>query len=276
MQLGENGTIGGYKTGDIIAAGTDIKTILNKLLQKAIPAEYNRPKLTLSNNGGTKNENVEAGSTVTPKLRATFTKNDSGGLVSIKIKQSETVKVSGDGTKETLDYNGDSFVIGDGPIKFTAEAEYSAAPVKNNNLDEESKEDWFDGDTVASDAYTITGSRYLFCGTGTGELPTITSDLIRGLGGKKLAPTNGYTFNLTLDERKQYVIVAYPKSRNDLDNITYVNANDPNMLENFTKSEIQVADARGGANGLMDYKVYTYSMATPAKASMKFQFTIKK
>ena len=275
VQLGENGTIGGYKTGDIIAAGTDIKTILNKLLQKAIPAEYNRPKLKLSNNGGTKNENVEAGSTVTPKLRATFIKNDSGGLVSIKIKQGETVKISGDGTKDTLDYNGESFVIGDGPIKFTAEAEYSAAPVQNNNLGEESKEDWFDDDTVASDTYTITGSRYLFCGTGTGELPTITSDLIRGLGGKKLAPANGYSFNFNLDSRKQYIIVAYPKSLNDISDITYVNINDP-MLANFTKSEIEVADARGGDNGKIPYKVYTYSMVTPATVSMTFKFTIQK
>ena len=36
VQLGTNGTVGGYKTGDVIAAGTDINDILNKLFQKSV------------------------------------------------------------------------------------------------------------------------------------------------------------------------------------------------------------------------------------------------
>ena len=46
------------------------------------------------------------------------------------------------------------------------------------------------------------------------------------------------------------------------------------MAENFEKKLVDVADARGGANGLKSYKVYTYAMSTPAAANMTFKVTI--
>ena len=46
------------------------------------------------------------------------------------------------------------------------------------------------------------------------------------------------------------------------------------MASNFEKLVIDVADARGGANGIMSYKVYTYEMAVPAAAAMTFKVTI--
>ena len=46
------------------------------------------------------------------------------------------------------------------------------------------------------------------------------------------------------------------------------------MASNFTKHTINVADARGGENGLMSYKVYTYAMTVPATAAMTFTVVI--
>lgn len=46
------------------------------------------------------------------------------------------------------------------------------------------------------------------------------------------------------------------------------------MAANFTKTTLDVADARGGNNGVMSYKVYTYAMAVPAAAGMTFKVTI--
>ena len=272
VQLGEGQTIGGYKTGDQIAAGTNFQTILNKLLQKAVPATYTRPTISLTNNGGTASGNVEAGSTITPKLRATFTKNDAGNLTNITIKQDNTSKASG--TTTPLDYNGSGVVIGDGTISFTASATYEDAPVKNNNLGEESKENWFAGSTITSSAYNIVGKRKLFYGAGSNTMPELTSAIIRGLSSNKLAPAANTTFNINVAVGQQYIIFAYPASLRDVNNITYVEANDPNMANNFIKSTIQVADARGGSNGLMDYKVYSYQMSVPAAAAMTFSVKI--
>ena len=46
------------------------------------------------------------------------------------------------------------------------------------------------------------------------------------------------------------------------------------MASSFTKTLVDVADARGGENGKKSYKVYSYSMATPAAAGMTFKVTI--
>jgi hypothetical protein len=272
VQLGTDGTVGGYKTGDVIAAGTNIQTILNKLLQKAVPATYTKPTISLVNNGGTASGNIEAGSTITLKLRASFTKNDAGNLTNIAIKQGSTSKASGATTP--LDYNGSDIVIGDETITFTASATYNDAPVKNNNLGEESKENWFAGGTITSSSYSFTGKRKAFYGTGSGSLPTVTSSVVRGLSGSKLAPANGTSFNVNVAVGQQYIVIAYPSSLRDINNITYVEANDSGMASNFTKSTVQVADARGGTNGLVDYKVYTYAMTVPAAATMTFKVTI--
>lgn len=272
VQLGEGQTIGGYKTGDEIAAGTNIQTVLNKLLQKSVPASYTRPTISLANNSGTASGNIETGSTITPKLKATFAKNDAGNLTSIRIIQGSTnVKT---GTTTPLEYTGSGIVIGDETITFTAEADYNDAPIKNNNLGEPSLDNWFAGDTITSSEYKITGKRKVFYGTGTGSLPTITSDIVRGLSGNKLAPASNTTFTINVAVGQQYIIFAYPASLRDVNNITYVEANDPNMAQNFTKTTVQVADARGGSNGLMSYKVYSYRMSVPTAATMTFSIKI--
>ena len=46
------------------------------------------------------------------------------------------------------------------------------------------------------------------------------------------------------------------------------------MAGNFTKTLVEVADARGGENGKKSYKVYTYAMAVPAAATMTLKVTI--
>lgn len=272
VQLGDNGTIGGYKTGDTITAGTSVQAVLNKILQKAVPATYTKPTIAIANNGGQASGNVEAGTSITPKLKATFTKNDAGNLASISIlKGASSVK---SGTTSPLTYDGSAVVIGDETITFSASASYAAAPVKNNNLGEESKENWFDAGSVTSGNYSITGKRNLFYGTGAGSLPTVNSSLVRGLSGTKLAPAANTSFTINVAVGQQYIVFAYPATLRDVNKVTYVEANDGGMASNFTKHTINVADARGGENGLMSYKVYTYAMAVPATATMTFNVII--
>lgn len=179
-----------------------------------------------------------------------------------------------EGTTSPLTYEGEGIVIGDETITFKASATYGDAPVKNNNLGAESKENWFAGSTMESTGYSITGKRNAFYGTGVGTVPEVTSDMVRGLVNKKLAPAAGTTFNVNVEIGQQYIVIAYPADLRDINNITYVEANDGGMAGNFTKHEIQVADARGGENGLKAYKVYTYGMAVPAAATMTFKVTI--
>ena len=268
-----NGVTGlGIDNGATITAGKTIDEIVRMMVQKAIPATYVKPTLTLSNNGGQSSGNVEAGTSVTPKLKATFNQNDAGVLEAISILKGSDIVA--EDSVSPLEYNGEAIVIGDETITFSASADYDDAPVKTNNLGSESKENWFAGDTIVSAGYSISGKRNLFYGTGVGNIPELTSSVVRTLANKKLAPTQGYSFNITVDVGQQYIIIAYPASIRDINNITYVEANDSGMASNFAKTTIDVADARGEENGLLSYKVYTYKMAIPAAAPMTFKVTI--
>lgn len=268
-----NGVTGlGIADGATISAGTSLDEFVRMVVQKAIPATYTKPSVSIANNGGQASGNVEAGTTISPKLKATFNKNDAGDLVSISIKKNGTDVATG--TESLLDYNGEGIVIGDESITFSASATYGDAPVKNNNLGAESKENWFAGGTVNSSNYVVTGKRNLFYGTGVGSVPEVNSGMVRGLVNKKLAPAQGTSFNINVAVGQQYIVFAYPATLRDVNNVTYVEANDGGMASSFNKLVIDVADARGGSNGIMNYKVYTYEMAVPAAAAMTFKVTI--
>lgn len=268
-----NGVTGlGIANGASIPAGTSLDEFVKMVVQKAIPATYTKPTVSLANNGGTASGNVEAGTSITPKLKATFTKNDAGDLTAITIKKGSDEVATG--TESPLEYTGEAIVLGDETVTFSASATYGDAPVKKNNLGADSKENWFAGGIVNSSSYSVTGKRNLFYGTGVGSVPEVTSDMVRGLVNKKLAPAAGTSFNINVAVGQQYIIIAYPATLRDLNNVTYVEANDSGMASNFTKTTINVADARSGENGLMSYKVYTYAMAVPAAAGMTFKVTI--
>lgn len=268
-----NGVTGlGIGNGETISAGASIDEIVKMLVQKAVPASYTKPTVSLANNGGQASGNVEAGTTITPRLKATFTKNDAGDLTSLTIKKGGEAVV--EGTSSPQVYDGEDIVIGDETITFSASASYAAAPVKNNNLGQESKENWFDAGSVASSNYSITGKRNMFYGTGVGELPTVDSAFVRGLVNTKLAPAQGNVVTINVAVGQQYIAFAYPATLRDVNQVEYVEANDKGMASSFTKNTIDVADARGGENGLMSYKVYTYKMAVPAAAGMTFKVTI--
>lgn len=264
--------LGALQDGDTIPNDTSFDDLVKMITEKAIPATYTKPTLTIANNGGQASGNVEAGTSVTPKLKATFTKNDAGDLSAISIKKGSTEVATG--TTSPLTYEGEAIAVGDETITFSASAAYGDAPVKKNNLGADSKENWFAGDTVVSSGYSITGKRNLFYGTGVGELPPIDSENVRKLVNKKLAPTQGYNWTINVAVGQQYIIFAYPADLRDVNNVTYVEANDSGMASSFTKHTIDVADARGGTNGLKSYKVYTYKMAVPAAAAMTFKVTI--
>ena len=268
-----NGVTGlGIANGTTIPAGVSFDEFVKMVVQKAIPASYTKPTMAIANNGGQASGNVEAGSTVSPKLKATFTKNDAGNLTNIVIKQGNNEVATG--TESPLTYAGDDIVIGDETITFTAVGTYADAPVKQNNLGQDSTENWFAGSTVTSSAYSITGKRNMFYGTGVGAVPTVNSDFVRGLVNTKLAPAQSTSVTINVAVGQQYIAFAYPATLRDVNNVTYVEANDSGMASSFTKTTIDVADARGGENGLMSYKVYTYAMAVPAAAAMTFKVTI--
>ena len=263
--------LGALKAGQTIPKEIDMDGLLNLITQKSIPATYTKPSVTLVNNSGSAAGNVEAGTSVTPKLRATFNKNDAGDLTAISIKKgAESVK---DGTTSPLDYTGEAIVVGDETVTFTASATYKEGAIKNDNLWNESPNGHIPAGTVTSSGYSITGQRNAFWGSGVGKLEALTSDVIRKLANKRLNVTSGTKISMKVETGQQNIVFVLPEPRT-LTQVIYDDLGDKGMLSSFTKSTVQVADARGGQNGLKNYNCYVYNLSVPAAAPMNFTFAI--
>lgn len=268
-----NGVTGlGIANGQQIAAGKSLDEIVKMLVQKAVPATYTQPTVAIANNGGQAAGSVESGSNVNVKLRGSWAKNDAGNLSKIEILKGNASV--GESITAPYDYTEESFVIGDETVTYNAKVTYVEGDIKKNNLGEESPNGHIQAGSKTSSGYSITGQRNMFYGTGVGSVPELNSANIRGLANKKLNPTQGYSFNIPIAVGQQYVVFAYPATIRDVNSIMYVETNDTGMASNFTKTLVDVADARGGENGLKSYKVYSYAMATPAAAGMTFKVTI--
>lgn len=268
-----NGVTGlGVEDGGTIPAGLTMDQFVKMMVQKAIHPTYTAPKITFVNNSGTAAGTYEAGTTIYPKIKATFTQNNAGALSGISVtKDGSEVGTS---TTSPYEFVGEEFVIGDSSVSFQAKASYADGDVLNNNLEQPDAVGQIMAGTISSSNVTFTGARNAFYGTTVGELGTVDSGVVRGLANKKISPKAGTVLEFKVAVGQQNIIFAYPSTIRDVNQVTYVEANDNNMAVNFTKTTVQVADARGESNGLMDYKVYTYHIAAPAEAEMTFKVTI--
>lgn len=268
-----NGTdLGALKDGESIPEGTSIDDLLNMITQKAIAPTYNQPTVSIAKSGaGTAAGSYEAGTSITPIFTATFNKNDAGTLTKLAVlKGSAEV---GSGTASPYTYTGEAIVLGDETITYKAQATYGDGPVKNNNLGTPDATGQVKAGTKDSSALSFVGQRNTFWGYGAGTIESPSSDQIRGLANKRLNVAANNVISVAIATGSQHIVFALPAPRT-LKQVSYDDLGDKGMLSAFTKTTVQVADARGGENGKKDYNVYVYNMSTPSAATMNFSFTI--
>lgn len=269
VQLGSGGTVGGLKTGDTIPEGTTMDELIKLLTQKSVPASYTQPGVTCRVSTGTAAGSYEVGTEINTTLQGTFTKNDAGELTTIEILKNG-VSIQSQATSP-ITTEAQTFTLGEETVSFTAKATYAAGPVKNDNLGQPSPEGQIKAGSKTSSALSFTGKRNLFYGTGVGTTPSVTSELVRGLSGKQLGPSNGTSFNINVAAGQQYVVIAYPATLRKITKCFYVEQN-TDLVENFTEQTISVQGANGAAGA--DYRVLVYQMAVPAAAGMTLQVQI--
>ncbi len=268
-----NGTdLGALKDGEKIPEGTSIDDLLNMITQKAIAPTYTQPTVTIAKSGsGTAAGNYEAGTSITPILTATFNKNDAGDLTKLSILKG-SAEVGSD-TSSPYTYTGEAIVLGDETISFKAQATYVDGEIKNNNLGQPDATGQIKAGTKDSSTLSFVGQRNAFWGYGAGTIESPSSDQIRGLVNKRLNVSANNVISVAIATGSQHIIFALPAPRT-LKQVSYDDLGDKGMLSAFTKTTVQVADARGGENGKKDYNVYVYNMSTPSAATMNFSFTI--
>ena len=268
-----NGTdLGALKDGEKIPEGTSIDDLLNMITQKAIAPTYTQPTVTIAKSGdGTAAGNYEAGTSITPILTATFNKNDAGDLTKLAILKGGSEV--GSNTSSPYTYTGEAIVLGDETITFKAQATYEDGEVKNNNLGQPDATGQIKAGTKDSSTLSFVGQRNAFWGYGAGTIESPSSDQIRGLANKRLNVSANNVISVAIATGSQHIIFALPAPRT-LKQVSYDDLGDKGMLSAFAKTTVQVADVRGGSNGMKDYNIYVYNMSTPSAATMNFSFTI--
>ena len=265
------GSIGGLTDGTEIPTGTTLDEFIAMLTQKAIPATYTQPAVTIRNSTGQAAGAYEVGTNINTTLQALFTQNDAGALTNLAIYKQGTPDALISGASSPQSTEAQEFQLTDGSVTFYATATYAEGEIKNNNLGQPSPEGHIAAGSKNSSNFTFTGQRNMFYGTGVGAAPEATSEAVRALTTKKLNPTQGYSFNITVAEGQQYVRIAYPNTLRKITKCFYVEQN-TDLAANFEEEVISVQGANGAAGA--DYKVLTYEMAVPSAASMTLQVQI--
>lgn len=270
VELGENGSLGGYKTGDVIDDGTPVKTIIKKLLAKQIPPTYTAPTVSISNNNGTAAGNYEIGTTISPKMKATYNKNDGGNLTSIGISSNVASGSTSPLTGEVF-----PFVL-ETTAQYRAEVSYEAGPIKNDNLGEPYPTGSIAAGTKYSSYMTFTPYRQgYFWGildTSSAEAP-LTSAIIRSCNKKNGAYSAGSITGITasaVNNRKR-IFVACPATNKGVTKVIMPSAMNADCTADFVKqNETVLVEGADGYTSIA-YNVWVYE---PAAISNDQTFTI--
>lgn len=262
-----NGTdLGGLADGATIAEGTSIDELLELITRKVVPATYIRPSITFVDGGS--ETNFEVGETISETLQSQFIQNDAGALTAHYIMKNGEQIYASDDASALIGFNYE-FPIAEEVVTFESQAMHKAGEIKNNNFNEASPEGAIAAGVITSQPITYSGYRKLFYGTGVGDIFELNSENIRALPNNVLGPKKDMEFSIDVPAGEQYAIFAYPSSLGEVQNITYVQANDTNMAPNFDVSKVKVE----GANGFnaVDYNVYTYQTTVPVAAKITFK-----
>lgn len=253
VELGPGGTLGGFKTGDKVSTDMTAENIVKKLLMKQVPPTYTQPSVSISNNGGSSAGAYEIGSTVTTKLRATFTKNDAGDLTSIQFKKAGT-DVGDAATASPADYTEAAFNLSSA-VSYSATVSYGEGAIKKDNLGDDYPTGHIEAGSKNTNNFTFTPYRQgYFCGY-TVDTATLTSDGIRNLQQNKGGAYSAGTVKLTVRAGAKRVVIAVPLANKGMTKVLNESALNADVTSTFVKSTVDVE----GAN---NYEAATYNVWT--------------
>lgn len=270
VELGEGGTLGGYKTGDPISADTSIETIIKKLLMKQVPPTYTEPSISIANNGGSASGSYEIGTEVTPNVRATFTQNDAGALTNIQFKKGGS-NVGEAQTSSPATYTEAAFTL-ETATSFSATATYAEGAIKDDNLGEPYEEGHIAAGSKTSSNFTFTPYRQGYFVGSTENTDAIDSAVIRGLASKKNGAYSSGTVKFTVPVGAQRVIIACPATNSGVTKVINESALNADVTSTFTKSQVDVEGASGYA--AISYNVWTFVPDVPYGQQADLAFTL--
>ena len=273
VELGENGSLGGYKTGDVIDSNTPVVTVIKKLLAKQIPPTYTAPNVSLLNNNGTSPGNYEIGSVITPKIKAIYNQNDGGSITQIDILKNNTSMTVKD--TSPAEYEEVSQTLST-PITFKARASYEEGNIKNDNLGEPYPQGRISAGTKDSNTLSFNPYRQGYfwgvLGTSSAE-ETLNSQIIRSGTAKNGAYASGSITGIaaaSVPNRKR-IFIACPADKKGVTKVIMPSAMNADCTTDFVKQTNTIlVEGKNGYTGIA-YNVWVYE---PAAISNDQTFTV--
>lgn len=259
-------------TGKFSVAGKSVEAALTEILSKREqPKITSNPAVTVTLSQA---KAYEVGTSVTPSYSASLSAGAYTYGPATGIAATEWAVTDTNGNEATTASGSfPEIVVADGMnYNITAIATHGAGAVAVDNLGDASDPAvQIAGGTKQKTSSSITGYRSYFYGvlsTSSAEAP-LTSDIIRGMTNSKGAYNASKTFTINATATAKRIVVAIPHasitgSRTGLKEVILTSAMNTPVTDSYahTASAVQVADARGGENGLVAYDVYVYEPAS--------------
>jgi hypothetical protein len=267
VELGPGGTLGGFKTGDKVSKDMTAENIVKKLLMKQVPPTYTQPSVSISNNGGSASGSYEIGSTVTPKVRATFTQNDAGAVTSIQFQKNSS-DVGDAQSSAPATYEETGFVL-ESTTSFRAVVNYAEGAVKKDNLGQDYPDGHIQAGSKTTSNYTFTPYRQGYFVGSTVDKATLTSSTIRDMT-KKNGAYSAQTIEFTVPVGAGRVVIACPATSTGLKKVINTSALNADVTSTFVKSTLDIEGADGYS--AITYNVWTFipDVAYGQKAVLAF------
>ena len=268
------GGFGKLDAGDVILAGATLDEVIKYMMNGIGAPVYAAPTITITNTG-TAGNYYEAGTTVNPVIGAEWVQNDAGTLNSITITKNgtpiEEATYNGNNADE-FSYAPGEFVLEDGSITYELEANYAEGSIKNDGIGRPYPNGHIEAGSVKSSDISYIGCRKTFwTSTDSADPVEYTSDIIRAYGNSELNVGAGDK-TLTFPQSAKCIVLAIPAT------MTVTTAHSDQIsdltIDSFTTSTVQVADVRGGDNGLINYTVYTYTTESGLENESSITFTL--
>ncbi len=301
---GSFSSVGNYNKGKTINAGTSLEALLSGMLQQELyPTANDKPNAEITASGGS----GEVGTTYSAPV-ATLKITDVGSyeygdkatgitfaIGSVKIAEgadpatatntkANDAVMSKDSTLKLTASEGGMYGDTSKSYTFSGTASYPAGKVPVTNLGNAYASAQIPaGDvTIADKTITFSGYRYAFAGGS--KAAAIDSAVVRSMSAKKNSKSamdsEGEALEFTAAAGDTKVFFAYPASWNGTPYFEMFGLAWGQNTDIVAKSNIQVADARGTVDGVLQgavaYKLYCWELDTPLQAeSTKFRVWFK-
>lgn len=265
-----NNPIGSIQNNEVIPSGTDINTIVKKMLQQRMPPTYQSPTISISVVSGNVTGTYEVGTDIETTIRSYVNIGDGGDISSHSIYKNNSSQK--DEINTAIDLVA-AFTLGDQNVTFNSSCTYGDGLVKNDNFGDPYPDTSIKAGTINSSKITFKPYRKYYYTIDNETVAPTTAAELKSFTGSTSGAYAGLTARLTIPAGSNRVVFAYPATIRDVSSVKYVEFNNDESKNFFTKSTIENVGAVNDF-GPIQYKVYTFIPNQPTPALMTFDITI--